>query len=130
MSLRLRAEADARAIIADTSGFGWAITVQPPAGAGSPLDTTCLSGDIGEAIDPETGSLVSGRKASVVLSTGALADAGLAMPIGVVDTDEEPWRVKLKDTEDTMYYFRIVQTRPDRTIGVIVCMLEVWDGTF
>ncbi len=37
---------------------------------------------------------------------------------------DTPWVVRFDDINGKPYVFKVVESRPDRTIGVVVCMLE------
>lgn len=124
MGLREQAAADARAIVGDTAtGFGWPVTVRNPDGVEAELSG--LTNDIHQTIDPDTGMPVSGRVASVVLS---LADLGsiedLGIPVGISDGARKPWIVMWTDLQGVDQTFKVRETRPDRSAGLIVCLLE------
>lgn len=122
MSLRQQAADDLVGIVESTSGFGWPITVTSPAGVS--LAMTGLSTDIGTTLDPETGLPVTGRRASVALSTASLSDGGLDMPMGAYDKSTKPWLVTFDDIGGTEYVWKVIQTMPDRALGLITCVLE------
>jgi len=122
VGLRETAEADLAFIIEDADAFGWAITVTDPSDASA--DLVGASGDISELIDPETGQLVSGRRAHVSLRLSSLVAAGLGIPEAVSDKASKPWRVTFDDIGGTSHTFKIAEARPDRTIGLVVCLLE------
>lgn len=124
--LRELAEADLGAILEDQYGFRWPITVTNP-------DGTTVSGlfgfsnDISQVIDPETGTAVSGRSASVAIRTKLLADEGLGIPRGITDSSKKPWVVEFDDINGTAHKFKVSESMPDRTIGVVACMLEAYE---
>ena len=125
MSLREQAETDLSAILSDgVTGFGWPITVTDPAGLSAPL--TGFSNDIAQVIDPSTGQVVSGREVSVALSISALTAAGFTIPQGIVDSASKPWVVAFTDINGTPGTFKIRSSDPDRALGVVVCMLELY----
>ncbi len=128
MGLRETAAADNRAILEDSAGgFGWPVTVRDSSGLEASL--VGFSGDISQAIDVETGQLVSGRQAHVTLSLATLAAAGLGVPSGVAERDRRPWVVKFNDIAGESHTFKVSDARPDRTIGCVVCTLEAYrDG--
>ena len=125
MGLREQAIADCAAIVADADGFGWPITVTDPAGTSAEL--TGLSTDISQAIDPDTGVVVSGRGASVALSMSALTAAGLGMPKGIADSGSKPWVVAFADAAGVTNTYKIADARPDRALGLVVCVLEGYE---
>lgn len=124
MGLRELAAADNRSILEDTAGFGWPIRVTDP--AGTVRDLVGVSTDVWQAIDPQTGTLVSGRTAEVTLSIAALTAAGLAMPKGVPDKSSKPWRVRFNDVAGAAYEFKVAEARPDLTLGCVLCILEAY----
>ena len=125
MSLRTQAALDFAAFISDAAGFGWPVTVTDPAGAFVAM--TGLSTDVSETIDPETGIAVSGRSASVTLAMSALTTAGLGIPKGVTNKTGKPWVVTFDDIEGTAHTFKVTESRPDRAIGAVVCVLEAYN---
>lgn len=126
-NLRTLANTDLEAIVTDnTDGFGWPITVTDPAGTSAAL--VGRSNDIGLVIDPDTGLAVSGRNASVALTITSLSGAGLGIPVGVEDTTGKPWVVVFDSINGAPYTFRVTSTRPDRALGIVVCILEVYNG--
>jgi len=125
MGLRQIAQADLKAILEDdVNGFGWPITVTDPSNVSASMKGH--SNDIGQMIDPETGQLVSGRLASVTLMMSSLADAGLGIPVGITNSSQRPWRVTFDDIDGVSHTFKVTNTMPDRTVGNVVCLLELW----
>ncbi len=125
MGLRETAEADLAHILEDkTAGFGWDITVTDPAGTSVLL--VGYSNDIGMSIDPDTGVAVSGRRASVALRISSLTTAGLGIPKGIIDATSKPWRVTFNDIEGTSHTFKVQESHPDRALGVVTCLLELY----
>lgn len=125
MSLRTTAEADLGKILEDsTSGFGWPITITDPAGTSKSL--TGFSNDISQIIDPDTGQAVSGRLASVALVISSLTAAGLGLPVGIADSGNKPWIIQFNDLSGNVYKFKVSKSNPDRTIGMVTCLLELY----
>ena len=122
MSLRRVAEADLGRILTDTEcGFGWPIVLISPRGRRLPL--VGFSNDIAELIDPDTGQAVSGRLASVALRMSSLpAD----LPQGTADTSVRPWRVEFVDIVGRSWRFAVRESNPDRTLGLHVLILELY----
>jgi hypothetical protein len=75
-------------------------------------------------IDPETGMAVSGRTASVALPIAVLAEAGLGLPQAEPDGGKKPWAVFFKDIGGCAWTFKVREAKPDRAIGIVVCILE------
>lgn len=125
MSLRAQAAADLLGILEDVDGgFGWAITVTDP--TGTTVNMTGFSTDIGTTIDPETGVLVAGRRASVALPIARLTALGLGMPRGVASETSRPWVVTFNDISGAARTYKVSQALPDRAIGCVTCMLEAY----
>lgn len=124
MGLRAIAEADLAITLEDSvMGFGWPISVTDP--NGTTVDTLIgQSDDIAAAIDPETGQLVSGRVASVVLRLSSLATAGLGIPQGITSESSRPWVIKFNDINGSAHTFKVQQSNPDRALGIVSCLLE------
>lgn len=126
MNLRLQAEADLEFILEDSSnGFGWTITVTDPNGMSSPL--TGASNDISQVLDPETGAVVSGRSASVALRVASIFEAGFnSLPVGVADSNSKPWVIQFNDINSNSHTFKVIQSNPDRALGIITLILEAY----
>ncbi len=126
MNLRQQAENDLEFILEDSStGFGWTITLTDPSGTSSPL--TGSSNDISQVVDPETGQVVSGRSASVALRVSSIFEAGFnSLPVGVADSSSKPWLAQFNDINGNSHTFKIIQTNPDRTLGIVTCILEAY----
>ena len=124
MGLREQATLDAQTIIENTDDFGAPVTLTDP--AGTEYETKGLPNDIGVSIDPETGQAVSERRASVAFSMLTLDALDLELPVGVTSASAKPWRVSFADARGRLQTWKVVETQPDRTLGVIVCFLEIW----
>jgi len=94
------------------SDFSVAASIFSPEGEETQVQG--LHRDTGEMLDPETGEMVSGRHVSLVIPLPSVA-----IPHGVSERSKKPWKVVFEGK-----IFRIVQTRPDATIGALVVMLE------
>lgn len=124
-SLRSLAISDGTEILEDSvEGAGWPIEVTDP--DGTTADLTGFSQDIGQVIDPETDQVVSGRLASVVLPIASLTAAGLGIPEGIADATSKPWVMVFDDSEGVEHTFKVSESHPDRTIGQVLCFLEVY----
>lgn len=124
MSLRELAAADAQSIVQNSEEFGWPLTVTSPNGESAAL--VGLSTDIGLTIDPETGTAVSGRQASVVLSIASLTEASLGLPRGMADSGGKPWLVRFADLQGQAQTFKVARTMVDRAVGLVSCILEAY----
>ena len=126
MNLREMAEQDLSITLEDdVNGFNWPITVEDP--DGNTADLIGNSGDIGMTIDPNTGLAVSGRIAHVVLRISSIVAGGLSgLPRGQADKTKKPWKFTFNDLAATSYVFIVRQAMPDRTLGVITCVVEAY----
>lgn len=127
MNLADQAAADLLAIVGDSaSGFGKPVVVTDPSQTQATI--TGFVQDIAQEISPETGQLVMGRTASVVLPIAALAAAGLGVPRGVADKNAKPWLITVSDSTGTSHTYKVVEAKPDATpgIGLVVCLLGGW----
>lgn len=122
MGLRDLAAADCKSIVEDASGFGWPLTVTSPDGVVAAL--VALSTDIGLSIDPDTGTAVTGRRASVAISIASLLAAFGALPRAIADGSGKPWLIRFADIHGSPHTFKIRETAPDRAIGLLLCWLE------
>lgn len=127
MSLRLEMEADLAETMEDEDcGFSWPITVKDPDG-NETVDLMGLSTDIGQAIDPDTGLLMTGRSASVAIRMSTLKAQGFSIPRGIADETLKPWVVTFDDILGTSGTYKIKNTSPDYAMGVVVCEMENYD---
>ena len=123
--LRELAEADMGAILEDgVYGFGYPIKVTDP--AGTVADLTGFSNDISQLIDPDTGQAVSGRLATVALRISSLTAAGLGLPTNISSAASKPWVIEFNDINGGAHKFKVSDGDPDRAIGLIICMLELY----
>jgi hypothetical protein len=125
MGMREQAEADLSFILEDKDGgFGWDITVTDPSETAASL--VGFSDDIAQVIDPDTGVAVSGRLASVSIRISTLTEKGLSLPVGIADAGSKPWLIAFNDINGNPYIFKVSQSNPDRALGVVTCLLEVY----
>lgn len=123
--LREKAELHLGKILENSStGFGWAIRITSPGGVFANL--VGFSDDIAQVIDPDTGQAVSGRLASVALRISSLYAACLTLPQGIADSDSKPWVIEFDDINGKPYKFKVAQSNPDRALGLVTCLLEVY----
>ena len=124
VGLRQLANSDLQGIVKDSYGFAWPCTITSP--AGTQVDFDCRSNDIGLTFDPGTGTAVSGRQASVAVLTSDLHNASFQTIKGQNDPAEKPWIVEFDDIDGNSGKFKVMHTFPDRTIGMMVMILEVY----
>lgn len=125
MNLRKQASHDAITILTNSnSGFGWPIAITSPDEI--TLCVTGFSSDIGQTIDPETGTAVAGRRASIALPIKVLLDAGFAIPRAIADESKKPWVVKFNDAFGRSHTFKVCASMPDIALGIVTCLLEAY----
>ncbi len=127
MGLREIAEQDLGVILEDTaSGFGWPISLSAPDGTVGLL--TGFSDDIAQVIEPDTGTAVSGRLASVAIRTALISEKlpGKGLPVGIADAATKPWLVAFDDINGNPYTFKVDQSNPDRAAGLVTLLLELY----
>ena len=113
------------AILEDSStGFGWPITITDPSGSFAPL--IGFSDDISQVIDPDTGTAVSGRLATVALRISSLVLEGLGLPVAIADSSRKPWLIQFDDINGNAFTFKVSESNPDRAMGIVVCQLELY----
>lgn len=125
LGLRAIAENDLAFVLEDSAyGFGWPITITDP--TGTVLNLTGTSSDIAQIIDPDTGQVVSGRLATIAVRISTLQPTFATLPEGVIDAAVKPWLVAFDDINGKSYTFKVAQSNPDRELGVLFLILEVW----
>ena len=127
MGLREQAESDLTFILEDkTDGFGFDITITDP--LLNVAQFVGFSNDISQVIDPDTGQVVSGRSASVAIRMTSLNTAfNDVLPIGIADSNIKPWVVEFLDIAGFPHKFRVIKSDPDRALGVVVMILDLYE---
>ncbi len=126
MNLREQAELDLELTLEDnTFGFGWPVKVTDPDGLSA--DVFGQANDIAFQIDPQTGQAVSGTVVEVVLRISTLLSEGFTdLPKSQPDKTKKPWIFEFEDINKNPGKFIVKQSNPDRTLGIILCQLEVF----
>lgn len=122
MSLRDRAAADLPVLF---EADGEYVTVTDQSNASAVIKA--ITQDIGYLLDPETGQGFASRRASVALPMAALRAAGMGDPVGTSDTSRRPWVVAVTDSDGTVRRFKVTESHPDDTIGLVTCLLEAFE---
>lgn len=127
MNLREVAEQDLAVTLEDNIyGWGWPIKVIDPAGLSK--DIFGQANDIAFQIDPQTGQAVSGTIVEVVFRISTLISAGFAdLPKDQPDKTKKPWIFEFDDINGNTGTFIIKQSNPDKTLGIILCQLQVYN---
>lgn len=129
MSLLVQAEADLAVTLEAPGDFGNPVTVTDPDGFQGTEQLHGRTTDIGQLIDPDTGQGVSGRHASCTLRMASLTAAGFtSLPVGIADATGKPWLVAFAGVSTPLQTYKVSQSRPDRALGVVVMILEAWNG--
>jgi hypothetical protein len=118
MGLRAQAALDAKAILENTGDFGEPFSLRSPEGV--TVQLTGFTTDVGQAIDPETGQSVAGRRASVACHASSLP----AMPTAVASEARKPWVVTFTSPAGIELSWKVIEVLPDRALGVVVLLLE------
>lgn len=125
MGLRAEAESALEEILEDVDLWAWPITVTDPSEVSASLSGR--SNDISQVIDPDTGAVVTGRSASVALRISSLVAAGFSsLPRGIADDTSKPWLIAFDDINGNSFTFKVMESSPDRAIGLVVCQLELY----
>lgn len=125
MSLRAQAERDLAAILESSRDFGWPVTVTAPDGTSD--DFRGQSSNISLRIDPDTGALVAGQHATMTLRLASLAAVFDSIPVHI--PSGAPWLVAVTDITGAAATFKVVDSMPDRTLGVVTLELESYVDT-
>lgn len=121
MSLRQRAQRDIARITTNKSHFGWPVVISYK---GKEYQADCFSNNIGQTFDSDTGTVVSGQTATASISVIELQNKNIPEPVAVYNENRDPYLVSFNDGLGRDFLFKVVDTYPDRTLGLIVCILE------
>lgn len=123
MNLRELATADHRLIVEDIDGgFGRELRFIDPMNRAAVIRG--FWNDIGQTVDPQTGSLVAGTSAFVRVTMGALRAADLGVPVAITDEKKTPWVVEYTDMGGRSHRCKVREVRKDRSIDAVDCYLE------
>lgn len=125
IGLRQQASNDAEAIMKETYGFVWPCVITSP--GLSSVSFSCRSNDIHITVDAGTGEIVTGRQASIAILISDLVDAGFTEIGSIAESTSKPWAVAFDDINGRSYNFKVAETFPDYTIGIMICILEVYN---
>ena len=123
MSLAQDAANDWTAIMNNDIGATWPCTITSPDGVIA--EFKCRYRDISQRIDPGTNQTVSGREVVISISMLDLDCKGMTAIKGVEDNDKKPWKVSSCDIIGRDGIYKVVETRPDASIGNMVIDLEL-----
>lgn len=126
MSLRTLAEQDMSSIVTNTSEFGREVTIVDPNGVSATLNG--ITNDIYLGVETDTNVDVAVHQAEVSLSISELAAEGISIPFGEQDENLKPFRITMTDITGEEKTFKIVVAMPDRSIGLVLCMLDDYEA--
>ena len=124
IGMRQVAHNDAELIMKEATGFVWPCTVTSPAGV--PVIFSSRTTDIHQTIDAGTGEIITGRIATCTLLIKDLIASSFQTISGVAETTSKPWVIEFDDVGGRSYKFKVSETFPDNTLGLMVCTLEVY----
>lgn len=124
MNLRDTAHTHLNAILNHPSFGGVDVKITSPAGQFETLKS--LSNDIFQSIDPGTGQIVSGRVCTVSVLIADLIKYGFSGIKGIAEKTQKPWIVETTDVYLREYKFKVVESHPDISAGLVVLFLEVY----
>ena len=126
IGLRELAHEDMIRIMKDESGFRWPCTLTSPDLLSASFFVRCT--DIHQSIDPGTGEVITGRQASISFAYDDLIKENMEAIRGIEDSNLKPWVVEFKNVNGVSGNYKISESYPDNTLGLVVCMLEAYDG--
>mgnify|MGYP000601476612 CR=1 FL=1 len=123
MGLRQNASADLKSILEnDQTGFAHDIVLIPPVGDEIALKGTTTN--ISSIIDPDTGQLVSGNYVEMSLVMASVYASTPDLPKAEPSANKKSWKAKFSNISGVENTYRIIETLPDKELGVLVCILE------
>jgi hypothetical protein len=125
MSLRDEAYLDLQEIMHDTVSGGDSCTITNPDGASSVFQ--CLSNDIHLSIDPGTGDVITARQATISVLISDLILEGFEGVRGIASKTSRPWTVDIADVNSNSHIFKVTESYPDRTVGLMTLFLELYE---
>lgn len=122
MNLYEQAAADLAENFANENGATLEVRLTAPSGLVATLRAHFTH--IGQRFDPETGNLVAGEEASVLLPLASLASAGIGTPVRIDDESQSVWRIEYTDPGGVERSFTVAEVFPDHATGVLRVHLE------
>ena len=117
-TIEARAHADLQRIMAKQE----TCAITDPSGSEETFNV--ISSDIHISSDPGTGIVVTGRQSSVAVYIADLIAAGFDGIRGIADPNSRPWLVTISDVNGREGTFKVAETHPDNTAGLMLLMLE------
>jgi len=128
MSLKEQAASDLVAIFGDEDADLFATEITCTDELGVSASIMGQAKEIALVLDPDTDVMVTGKQASVVILQSAIMAAGLTVPKAVADDESRPWTVSWVAADASTRTFRVADTRPDDTRGLVTLLLETYES--
>lgn len=126
MSLQEIANADLQRIMNNEATGGRSCIITNPSGETASFKV--FSTDIHVSTDPGTGIVITGRQASVAVLTNELIAEGFSEIRGISDSNSKPWLVTVSDVLGRECTFKVAETHPDNSIGLMILMVEEYSS--
>lgn len=126
MSLKERAKADIERITSNTNEWAQAMTLIAPSG-GPELAVTGLHTKHTLGIDAQKQKWVNAPNQHISISEQLLIDGSYPYVLSSGEISFHNHKVKVIDSSGQEYTYRIKEWFPNRTIGLITCILEGWE---
>lgn len=123
MSLFDDAAIELREIINDDLGATVVCTITSPDDVFYSFN--CCMSDISQTLDVNTRERISGRRIEISVSMLDLAEVGFESIRGVEKKTEKPWRVEFNNVISKEGTYKIVETAPDSSLGIVVIHMEI-----
>lgn len=121
-----QARLDLRSFIADGSGFGVDLIISTPDGI-TTAEVRGLASSHNLNVDPETGLFVNTKNIHFSVSESELSDLGYPVRVNN-EVAIKDHLITFDDSAGITRTFKIDETMPDETLGLIVCILGVYNG--
>jgi len=110
-----------------TQGDDWGVdlTFTPP--VGSSVQVRGLGSKHHLSIDQESGLPINSRNVHMSVVESVLTDAGYTVRNAADEVSIKDHRVSFKDFRGVLRNYKINQTWPDETLGLIVCQLGAYN---
>lgn len=122
MGLLDTAHDDMVEFVNDPDTGGEPISITSPDGVEE--DFLALTNDIHFSIDPETGMTVAGRQCTAAVAIFDLEAVSFGGIEAVPDKTSRPWVVQATDVNGRVGTFKVSETHPDRSAGLMTLILE------
>lgn len=121
-----QARLDIREFIIGGSGFGVDLVISTPDGL-TTADVRGLASSHNLNVDPETGLFVNSKNIHFSVPEAELTDLGYPVRVNN-EVAIKGHLITFSDSAGISRTFKIDETMPDETLGLIVCVLGVYNG--